>query len=126
MIARNSRLVMYREEGAQHAAGHHGGAGLVHAAGGHALVGRLDDHGDASRLQHLIEGIGDLHCHLFLDLQPAGIDIHEPGKLGDTDHPPAGEVGDCGLPMMGTMWCSQWLSMRMSGMMIISSKPSIS
>src|SRR5690606_28199065 len=36
---------------ADHRAGHHGDAGLVDAARGHALVRALDDHGDALGLQ---------------------------------------------------------------------------
>src|SRR5215510_12719691 len=42
------RLAVVAER-AQHAAGHHGDVGLVHAPGSHALVRRLDDDGHAAR-----------------------------------------------------------------------------
>jgi hypothetical protein len=62
------RLVV--AEGAEHAARHHGDAGLVHAARRHAVVRRFDDDGGALRLQHAVERVGDLRRHLLLDLQP--------------------------------------------------------
>ena len=56
-------------------------AGLVHAARGHALVRRLDDHGDAARLQHLLQRVGDLRRQLLLDLQALGIDLDHAREL---------------------------------------------
>src|SRR5438445_785639 len=81
-------------EGAQHAAGHHGDVGLVHAARGHALVRRLDDHGDAARLQDLLQRVGDLGRELLLDLQAIGIGVDHAGELADADHAPVGQVAD--------------------------------
>ena len=54
-------------EAAQHAAGDQVGAGLVHAAGSHAMMHRLDDHADALRLEDVIYGIGNLRRHYFPD-----------------------------------------------------------
>ena len=44
-------------------------------------MGGLDDHRDALGLQHLIERVGDLRRHLFLDLQALGVDLDEPCEL---------------------------------------------
>src|SRR5216683_8428792 len=66
---------------AEHPARHHADPGLVDAAGGHALMRRLDDHRDALGLQYLIERVGDLRRHLFLNLQALGIDFDEPRQL---------------------------------------------
>jgi len=44
------------------------GVRLVYAARRHAVVRRLDDDTDATRLEHVVHGIGDLRCELFLDL----------------------------------------------------------
>jgi len=45
----------------------------MHAARGHALVRGIDDDADSARLQHILDGIGDLGGQFLLDLQPAGI-----------------------------------------------------
>ena len=84
-------------EGAQHAAGHHGDVGLVHAARGHALVRRLDDDGDAARLQHFLQRVGDLRRELLLDLQAVGVGIDHAGELADADDAPVGQVADMDL-----------------------------
>src|SRR6056297_4117600 len=58
-------------DGAEHLARDHRYTGLVDAAGGHALVLGLDHHADALRLQHVLDGIGDLGGHLLLHLEAA-------------------------------------------------------
>src|SRR5947209_19295518 len=44
----------------QHSAGDEVGAGLVYAAGGHAVMRSLDNHADALRFENIVDGIGDL------------------------------------------------------------------
>src|SRR6185437_2821329 len=83
-------------EGAEHPAGYHGHARLVDAARCHALVRRLDHHRDAARLQHVLNGVGDLRRQLLLDLQALGIGVHHPGELADADDAGARKVGDVG------------------------------
>src|SRR5512139_3338966 len=81
-------------EGTQHAAGHHGDIGLVDAAGGHALVRRLDDDGDAARLQDFLQGVGDLRRELLLDLQAEGEGVDHAGELADADDAVVRQVAD--------------------------------
>jgi hypothetical protein len=66
----------------------------VHAARGHALVAGIDHHRDAARLQHLLQGVGDLRRHLLLDLQPLGIAVEQPRQLADPDHAMVRQIGD--------------------------------
>src|SRR5882672_3420763 len=84
-------------EGAQHAAGHHGDVGLVHAARGHALVRRLDDDGDATRLQDVLQGVGDLRRELLLDLQAVRIGVDHSGELADAYHALVRQIADMHL-----------------------------
>src|SRR3954447_11442669 len=56
-------------EASQHAAGDEVGAGLMYAAGGHAVMHSLDNNADTLWLENVVDGIGDLRGHLFLDLQ---------------------------------------------------------
>ena len=72
-------------------------AGLVHAARGHALVRRLDHHGDAARLQHFLHGVGDLGRELLLDLQALGEGIDHARELADADHALVRQVADMDL-----------------------------
>ena len=37
---------------------------------------RFEHHADALRLQHFLNGIGNLRRHLFLNLQPLGVDFY--------------------------------------------------
>src|SRR5271157_1360738 len=76
---------------------HHHYTGLVHAAGRHALMCRLDDHGNTLGLQHLVESIGNLRGHLLLDLQALGVDVDEPCEFRDADDPFVRQVGDMHL-----------------------------
>jgi hypothetical protein len=68
-------------EAAQHAAGNQVRTGLVYAAGGHAVMSCLDDYANTLRLDDIVDGVGDLRRHLFLDLQALGINIYHPGRL---------------------------------------------
>jgi len=62
---------------AEHAARHHGGLRLVDASTGHTSMGPLNDNGNAVRLQIRIQGVGDLRCHFFLNLEPLGKSIYD-------------------------------------------------
>ena len=44
-------------KGAEHAACHHAGFGLVHASTGHASMGALDDDSNAVRPKHPVHGL---------------------------------------------------------------------
>ena len=62
----------------------------------------LDDHADALRLQHLVNGVGDLCRQALLDLQPLGVGLDDPRQLWRYRR-----RGDCGTyatqarPMIG-------------------------
>src|SRR5271166_148597 len=60
------------------------------------MVSRLDHRGDTLRLQHLLNGVGDLRRQAFLDLQPLGINLNDARKLGDTYHAAIRHVGNPG------------------------------
>src|SRR5712671_4393189 len=81
----------------QHPAGDQIGARLVDAARRHAVMRRLDDHGDALGFEDIVDRIGDLRRQLFLDLQPLGIDVDHAGELADADHPAVRDVTHPGL-----------------------------
>src|SRR6516164_5465269 len=66
---------------AEHAARDHGGLRLVDASAGHASVAPLNDNGDAVRLQLRFQGVGNLRCHFFLNLEPLGKSIYDPSDL---------------------------------------------
>jgi hypothetical protein len=85
-------------EAAQHAAGNQVRTGLVYAAGGHAVMCCLDDYANTLRLEDIVDGVGDLRRHLFLDLQALGIDIYHPGQLGNADHAAIWNMGHPGPP----------------------------
>src|SRR5262245_30955522 len=72
-------------EGAEHLAGDHRHAALVHATGGHAFVDRLDHDADPTRLQHRVDALGDFRGHLLLDLEAAGIRVDDARELADAD-----------------------------------------
>jgi uncharacterized membrane protein YoaT (DUF817 family) len=50
---------------------------VVHAAGGHALVHGVDQHGDAGRAQAVLHGVGHLLGHGLLGLQTLGEDLDQ-------------------------------------------------
>src|ERR1700684_765624 len=68
-------------EGAKKPRGHGRDARLADAANRHAGVLGLDQHGDAVRLEHILDGRRHLRGELLLGLQPARIDIDQPGEL---------------------------------------------
>src|SRR5262249_19366602 len=65
----------------EHAARDHGGLRLVDASAGHAAMGRFDDNSDAARLQPRFQGVGNLRCHSFLNLEPLGKSIYDASDL---------------------------------------------
>ena len=81
-------------ESTQHSARRHHHARLVHATGRHALVRRLDNYRNALRLEDFVDGIGDLRCHLFLDLQAPGVDVDNARELADAHDTVVRQVGD--------------------------------
>ena len=83
-------------ETSKHSACHQIGSMNVNAPARHAMVSRLDHHGDTLRLQHPLNGIGDLRRQAFLDLQPLGINLYDPRKLGYTYHAAIRHIGDPG------------------------------
>ena len=66
---------------------------LVDAARRHAGMGRFDHDRDAFGLEHLVERLGDLVGQPFLELEPTGVGIDQPGKLGDADDAALRTVG---------------------------------
>lgn len=50
-------------------------------------MGRLDDDGNAQRLQLGIDGFGNLSGHLLLDLQALRIGLNHTRQLGNPDNP---------------------------------------
>src|SRR5579859_3699763 len=107
-VPRRSGMADHREElaardlvgaeVAQHGRRHHRNSGLVHAARRHALMRRLDDDGNASRLQNVLDGVGDLRVHFLLHLEPARIRLDDARKLGNADHAVGGKIADMGAP----------------------------
>ena len=67
---------------------------VVHAAGGHAFVDRVDQHGDAGGVQAFRDGVADLRGHCLLRLQALGEDFDDASDLGDADHAIRWHVGD--------------------------------
>jgi hypothetical protein len=80
----------------QHTASNQVGAGLMDATSRHAVMLRLDDYPHALRPEDIVDGIGDLRRHLFLDLQALGIDVNHARQLGDAHHAAVWNVGHPG------------------------------
>src|ERR671914_550554 len=55
---------------------------LSYAAPRHAQVLGLDHDDDAARLEGRHQRVGDLAGHPLLHLRPPGVDVHQPGELG--------------------------------------------
>ena len=72
-------------------------ARLGDAADRHAGVLGLEQHRDAARLEHFIDGDRDLRGQMLLRLQPARIDVDEAGEFRQTDHALDRPVGDMRL-----------------------------
>ena len=58
---------------------------VVDAAGAHALVLGVDQHGHAGGREVVLDGVGDLHGHGFLRLQALGEDLDQAGQLGEAN-----------------------------------------
>lgn len=69
---------------------------LVYAARRHAMVRRLDDDADASGLENVLNRIGNLCGHLFLDLKTLGVDVNHARELADADDPTTRYISDPG------------------------------
>src|SRR5512135_489556 len=61
------------------------------------MMRRLDNDSNTLRPEDVIDRIGDLSCHLFLNLQPLGIDPNHPCELADANHAAAWNVAYPGL-----------------------------
>src|SRR5207237_7919756 len=83
---------------AEHLAGDHRHAGLVHAARGHALVARVDHHADAARLEHHVDAVGDLRRELLLHLEAPCVGFYDPRQLADPYHFVSRQVADVRAP----------------------------
>src|SRR5688572_23156574 len=59
-------------ESSEHRAGDHGDTAFVHAPRGHALMNRIDHHGNATWPQHAVDAVCDLCSELLLYLEAAG------------------------------------------------------
>ena len=70
---------------------------MLHAAGAHALVLGVDQHGDAGGREVVLDGVGDLHGHGLLGLETLGEDLDQTGQLGETDDLAGRHVRDPGL-----------------------------
>src|SRR3954452_126212 len=78
-------------------------AGLADAAHGHAQVLGLDDDQHPAWLEHVGERVGDLRGHPLLHLRAPGVDLDQPGQLGQPGHAAvlAGDVADVRHPVEG-------------------------
>ena len=72
-------------------------AGLLDAAQRHAGVLGLDHHGDAARLQDLVDRGRDLRGQVLLRLQAPRIDVDQARELRQADHPVDRHIGDMRL-----------------------------
>src|SRR5664280_2197192 len=79
-----ARLVTRPEEAQDVARGHHG-AGLADAPHHRAEAGGLDDDPGAVRAEALLEEARDLLGQSLLDLEPAGVHLHDPRDLREPD-----------------------------------------
>ena len=64
----------------------------MHAACGHAIVRCPNEHAHAARFKHIVDGVGNLSCEFFLDLQTFGKCFNNPGEFADAYHAPIGHV----------------------------------
>ena len=58
----------------------------MNSAGRHALVHSLHNDGYAFRLQHVLDAVGNLRCHLFLYLESTCECFDDARQFADTDH----------------------------------------
>jgi hypothetical protein len=66
---------------------------LLDAPHHHAEVDRLGHHGHATRRQHLLDHLGDLHREPLLHLEAAGEHLDEPGDLREAHDLAVRDVG---------------------------------
>lgn len=88
-------------EGTEHGTGSHAGMFFFDTAHHGAHMGTFDDDADAEGIEDIIEGIGDLGGHPFLDLEAAGKDFDDAGNFREADHFFVGDVGDAGTAKEG-------------------------
>ena len=79
------------------------GAGLAHAAHRHAQMLGLHDDDHPAGFEDPHQGVGDLGGHPLLDLRAPGVDVDEPGQLGQPGDLPleVGGVADVGHAVEG-------------------------
>src|SRR5947207_15450649 len=58
---------------------------------------RFDDDRDATRLNLLVDRLGDLRGQALLNLQPASIHVDQPRNLAQADHPAVRDIPDMTL-----------------------------
>src|SRR5688572_10778670 len=80
-----------------HRAGHRDRVLFLHAAHGHTEVRRLHDYGDAERLRHLVNRVGDLLREALLHLEPPREHIDDSRQLRQADDPFRRQVGHVAL-----------------------------
>ena len=73
----------------------------MHAARSHAVMRSFDDDCNTLRIKDIIDRIGDLSRHLFLDLQTLGLDLNHAGELTNANHTAAWNISHPSLPDNG-------------------------
>src|SRR5512139_2927035 len=80
----------------------------MYAARGHTVMRGFDDDSHALRLKHIVDRVGDLSRHLFLNLQSFGIDLDQPGELTNANDTAARHIGH---PRLADNGCQVMLAM---------------
>lgn len=130
--------IMLQDTG--HTRGDGGGPRFLNASHGHAQVRRFDQNHHPRRSQDAVDGIGNLLRQSLLDLEPARVDLGNPGELRQPQDSSIGHVTDMDLawrprsqiqtaaeegagggggetvtfPWNGTRWCSHRLKSSIS------------
>ncbi len=63
----------------------------------HALMGGIDKDGYTEGSQMRFDGFDDVVCEGFLILEPARVDLYDPGQFGNPDHLLPRNIGYAGL-----------------------------
>ena len=58
------------------------------------MVRSPDEDAHPARLEYFGDGVANLGCEFFLDLQAFGKSFNNPGEFTDADHAPIGHVGN--------------------------------
>ncbi len=82
---------------AEHGAGNGLAVLLFDAAHLHAEVASFDDDADALRRNFFFDGLGDLACHAFLNLQATREHIYKARDFAESENFLAGQVSDVGF-----------------------------